>query len=109
MRSALPVLVLVLLPAVAFGQSTNTEALVQQRFDQQRAVALENRLNTLEAQVQTEQRITDLRAQRPLSDPGRPTSTPRPPESGMAGYASIPDAMLAASNARVREASQGKR
>ena len=107
MRFTLPVLVIVLFPAAAFGQPRDNDALVQQRFDQQRAVAAENRLNTLEAQVQTERRITDLRAQQPSPEPGARDT--RLPESSMAGYASIPDAMLADSNARVREASQGKR
>lgn len=111
MRIALPILVLALLPAAAaFGQSTtDLEFQVQQRFDQQRAVALENRLNTLEAKVQTEQRIGDLQSQRALLAFGKADAKPRATESGMAGYASIPDAALAASNARVREASQNKR
>lgn len=110
MRFTVPVLVLALLPAAAaFGQSTDLEFQVQQRFDQQRAVALENRLNTLEARTQTEQRIGDLHSQRAPLAYSKIDDKPRQPDSGMAGYASIPDAALAASNARVREASQNRR
>lgn len=107
----LAVLVLALFPAAAaFGQSVDNEALVQQRIDQQRAVALENRINTLEAKAQTEQRIGDLQAQRaPALGRTQSAVKPIPADYGMSAYASIPDAALAASNARVREASQNKR
>lgn len=77
-------------------------------IDRQRAVSLENDLNSLDARVQSQERMQGLQAQR------APTLAPldpdvKPPALNMGSYASIPDAVLAASNARVREASQNKR
>ena len=80
----------------------------QQQMQRQRSIALENQLNALDARVQSEQRLRDVQAARPpaFQSPADP-STPRPLTAG--GYASIPDAALAASNARVRAASQNRR
>jgi hypothetical protein len=81
----------------------------QQQMQRQRSIALENQLNALDARVQSEQRLRDVEATRPPAF-YRPTdpATPRPVTAG-GGYASIPDAALAASNARVRAASQNRR
>ena len=86
----------------------NQELQAQQMIDRQRSVALENDLNSLDARVQSQQRMQGLQAQ------GAPTLAPlasevKPPSLNMGSFASIPDAALAASNARVREASQNKR
>lgn len=80
----------------------------QQQMQRQRSIALENQLNTLDARVQSEQRLRDVEAARPPAF-YRPTdpATQRPVAGG--GFASIPDAALAASNARVRAASQNRR
>ncbi|MBA4013287.1 MAG: hypothetical protein C0481_15590 [Phenylobacterium sp.] len=86
----------------------NQELQAQQMIDRQRSVALENDLNSLDARVQSQERLQGLQDQR------GPTLAPlasevKPPPLNMGSYASIPDAALAASNARVREASQNRR
>jgi len=86
----------------------NQELQAQQMIDRQRSVTLENDLNALDARVQSQERLQGLQAQR------GPTLAPlasevKPPPLSMGSYASIPDAALAASNARVRESSQNKR
>jgi hypothetical protein len=80
----------------------------QQQMQQQRSIALENQFNALDARVQTEQRLRDVDAMR--TRPSLTTKAGTPPEAPGAGaFASMPDDMLAASNARVREASQNRR
>ena len=80
----------------------------QQQMQQQRSIALENQFNALDARVQTEQRLRDVDAMR--TRPSLTTKPGAPPETPAAGaFASMPDDMLAASNARVREASQNRR
>lgn len=78
-----------------------------QQMDRQRSIALENQVNALEARVQSEQRLRDFQATLPPPYVYRPGEVSRsaPP----AGYASIPDAALAASNARVKQALQTRR
>ena len=86
----------------------NQELQAQQMIDRQRSVALENDLNALDARIQSQERLQGLQAQRgPTLAPLDPEV--RPPPLNMGSYASIPDAALAASNVRVREASQNKR
>ena len=80
----------------------------QQQMQQQRSIALENQFNALDARVQTEQRLRDVDVMR--TRPSLTTKDGTPPETPAAGaFASMPDDMLAASNARVREASQNRR
>lgn len=96
-------------PAMAqpYGSVLNDPAYqAQQQIDRQRAIALENQLNTLEARVQSEQRLRTFEASLPPPDIQR---SDRPVAGGVAGYASIPDAALAASNERVRAASKNPR
>lgn len=84
----------------------------QQMLDRQRSVALENQLFSLEARVATEQRLRDLEVQQSRHAPpaALPPADYAPRTSPAAsGYASIPDESLAASNARVREASPNRR
>ncbi len=86
------------------------DATAQQMQQQQRAVALENQLNSLDAKVQTEQRLRDvdvMRTRPSLTLP--PKSPPAAEQVSLSGFAQMPDDMLAASNARVREASQNRR
>ena len=83
----------------------------QQMLDRQRSVALENQLFSLEARVATE-RLRDLEVQQSRHAPpaALPPADYAPRTSPAAsGYASIPDESLAASNARVREASRNRR
>ncbi|WP_421934842.1 hypothetical protein [Phenylobacterium sp.] len=80
----------------------------QQQLANQRAVALENQLNALEARQQTEARLRELEAQRATirlhPDDARPT--PNPAASLLPSNI---DAWMAASNARVRAAAENRR
>ena len=91
----------------------DAELQAQANLARQREVELTNRLSTLEARQQTDQALSDIAAlrQRPampsIYDPNAP-----PPERApvpAAAYASMPDAALAASNARVRAAAENRR
>ncbi|UTP38910.1 hypothetical protein M9M90_17040 [Phenylobacterium sp. LH3H17] len=81
----------------------------QQQLQNQRAVALENQMNALDARLGAEVRLRELR------DQARRPAMPEPyvPKSGAAlnlgPFPSIPDEALAASNRRVREASENRR
>ena len=85
------------------------DALNQQQIQLQRSVALENQLNTLDAKVQTDQRLRDIDAIRTRPSLTAPSGPPAVGTKNDDGYVSIPDDMLAASNARVRAASQNRR
>jgi hypothetical protein len=75
----------------------------------QRDVELTNRLSTLESRLQTDQALRDIDALR--QRPAVPAHDPKAPLPRVApgGYASIPDAKLAASNAAVRAAANNRR
>lgn len=113
-RLALSLAILAVSAPAALAQVDHRSAmrdldlLNQQQMQQQRSIALENQYNALDARVQTEQRLRDVDVMRT-----RPSLTTKPgaqPEAPGAGaFASMPDDMLAASNARVREASQNRR
>lgn len=104
-------------PAAAQDPATNAilqlremERNAQQDLARQRAMALENDLNALDARLKTEQRLRDLEARGPAVPPppailprARPSATPPP------AYPAIPDAALAASRARIAEASRNRR
>jgi hypothetical protein len=88
------------------------ELLSQQQTLRERNIALENQLFNLETRLDTQQRMRELDRQQarhaPVSQiPSDPGAARRSPDLG--GYASIPDDRLAASNARVREASRNRR
>ncbi|WP_312161443.1 hypothetical protein [Phenylobacterium sp.] len=87
----------------------NQQYQAQQMIDRQRAIALENQLNTLDARIQSQERLQGLEAMRPRSTPAPLESAVQPPALSMSNFASIPDAALASSNARVRAASQNRR
>ena len=86
------------------------EIFSQQQSARQRTIELENRLNALEARLQTDRSLRDLEVQQYRHLPPRsiPPDDARPSPAA-AGYASIPDDRLARSNARVREASRNRR
>ena len=88
----------------AFSRDRELELRAQQDMARQRMNALQNEVQALEGQVRTEQALRDLRERR---DPPRlgPREARQPGAGIPAGYASIPDETLAASNARVRAAS----
>lgn len=74
------------------------------------AVGIQNQMQTLDAQLRTQQSLSDVRAQ--SYSPRLPAPQGVPPAAGAAPYidtsklASIPDDKLAASTRRVREASR---
>jgi hypothetical protein len=98
--------------AQAALQMREMELNTQQDLARARAVALENQLSTLDAQVQTRQRLNDLEAhglRLPLPAPVAPV---RPVEAARLKpdiYPSIPDEALAASRARIAAASRNRR
>ncbi|WP_293676792.1 hypothetical protein [uncultured Phenylobacterium sp.] len=102
-------------PAAAQSTLADVENLrAQQEAAARRAVALSNELGALESRLRTEQAITDLRIQRegvrvpelPYTDVTTPSSTSAAVPRNLP---SIPDAALADSNRRVRDASQPRR
>jgi hypothetical protein len=91
----------------------DAELQAQADLARQRNIDLNNRLSTLEARQQTNQALSDIAAMRQqptlptIYDPNAP-----PPLRGAVpagAYASIPDSVLAASNARVRAAAANRR
>ena len=95
-----------------FRFARENELMMQQQALQQRQVAVETQIQALEGRVATEQRLRELDAQRyspAVRIPSDPALNPqRPPPQASGGFASIPDDRLAASNARVREASRNR-
>lgn len=82
---------------------------MQQEQARQRDVGLANELNMLDSRVRADQAVRDLQALRlrpplPPSDPNAPL-----PVLDTGQLAQIPDAALAASNARVRAAAANRR
>lgn len=119
MRAALVLALTLAAPAAAFGQDLNSMMLenqmrAEQEMARQRGVALHNEFMALDARVRSEQAIRDaqvqgrtLRLPTPSERQPPPAATAPPFDPGQ--IASIPDEALAASNARVREASQNRR
>jgi hypothetical protein len=99
----------------AYALTLQRDAELQAQADRarQREVELNNRLSTLEARQQTDQALSDIAAMR--QRPNLPTiydpNAPPPLRAAVpaSAYASIPDAVLADSNARVRAASANRR
>ena len=117
---AVPILAVMALAAPAAAQDpyalrVQRDAELQAQADhaRQRSIELNNRLSTLEAQQQTNQSLNDIAAMR--QRPDLPTiydpNVPPPPPAALppGSYASIPDSILADSNARVRAAAANRR
>lgn len=89
----------------------NLDLMAQQQQELQRSVALENEINTLDARVQSAERLRAVETSRTnpslLLPPSDPNARTAPSSTG--NFASIPDAALADSQQRVKEASQNKR
>jgi hypothetical protein len=119
MRRALILLALAAVAGPAAAQDPATDAILQLRqaeqeaqhdLARQRAMALENDLNALDARLKTEQRLRDLEARGPTVAPPPvilPQAKPSPQQAS--AWPSIPDAALAASRARIAEASRNRR
>jgi hypothetical protein len=89
-----------------------TEEMGRHDLDSARALGLETRLNALDAQIQTDQRLLDLRRNNldPALQP--PVAPPRPvPTASLdaSRFPSIPDKALAESRARILAASRNRR
>lgn len=85
---------------------------MQQQLAQQRAIAQSNELMALESRLRTEQAVRDLEFQRALPPrlPQLPYPAGAPPARiDTSKLPSIPDAALADSNRRVRDASENRR
>jgi hypothetical protein len=121
MRASLAVLVItaagfVAVPAAAQIYQSLTWAndalrLADQQALRQRDITITNDLARLDAQLQTNQALAGLAAQRaPVVLPTMPlNSNAPPPMIDVSKLASIPDAALAASNARVRAAAENRK
>jgi hypothetical protein len=119
---ALALIAALAVAAPAAAQDLNTlnqaqldDLRMQQQMLQQRSIALSNELMAAEARLRADQAILGLQLQRAL--PARVPELPYPvyvPAAAPAKFdasklPSIPDAALAASNERVRAASENKR
>lgn len=95
----------------ALVRAHDAERLAAEQAARQRDIALTNELNRLQAQVQTNQALSDLAAQRiGPAVPAVPLNPKSPPPViDLSKLASIPDAILADSNAKVRAASENRR
>jgi hypothetical protein len=97
----------------ALGLQRDAALQAQADLARQREVDLTNRLSTLEARQQTDQALSDIAALRArpsvprIYDPNTPPALSAAVPAG--AYASIPDSVLATSNARVRAAAANRR
>lgn len=96
---------------LALSQARDAERVAAEVAARQRDIALTNEISVLQARVQSEQALNDVAALR-----GRPTLPtvvldPKapPPNIELSRLASIPDAALADSNAKVRAAADNHR
>ena len=121
MRASVILLVLTLAAGLAAPASAQPFRSLERARDAQaqaeavaarnRDIAITNELSSLQARIQTEQALSNLQAQRispPVPtvafDPDAP-----PPKIDISQMASIPDAALAQSNARIRAAADNRR
>jgi hypothetical protein len=90
----------------------DAELQAQADLARQREVELNNRLSTLEARQQTDQALRDIQAlrQRPTLPTIYDPNAEPPPRAAIptGAFVSIPDDVLAASNARVRAAAANR-
>ncbi|HEY0436159.1 MAG TPA: hypothetical protein VGC92_05935 [Phenylobacterium sp.] len=89
----------------------DAERVAAEQAARHRDIVIGNELSRLDAQVQTNQALAGLAAQRaPVYLPAvRANPNAPPPMIDVSKLASIPDAALAESNAKVRAASQNRR
>lgn len=97
---------------LALSLAHDAERAAADQAARQRDVAITNELSRLDSQVQTNQALAGLAAQR--APVALPTILPRDPKAlapavDMGRFASIPDAALADSNAKVRAASANRK
>ncbi|MDB5434902.1 MAG: hypothetical protein JWR47_1159 [Phenylobacterium sp.] len=87
--------------------SQDASRIADQQAARSRDIAITNDLSTLQARVQTDQGLSDLAALR--APPAVLPAGAAPPMIDTSKLASIPDAELAASNARIRAAADNRR
>jgi hypothetical protein len=98
-------------PYRALERAREAQAFADQQAARNRDVTVTNELSTLQAQLQADQALGLLQAQR--TTPSVPTVAlgphAAPPVVDTSKLASIPDATLAQSNARIRAAAANRR
>ncbi len=96
---------------LALTQAHDAERVAAEAAARQRDIALTNEISVLQARVQTEQALNDIAALR--ARPTLPTVVLDPKAAAanvdLSRLASIPDAALADSNAKVRAASANRK
>ena len=96
---------------LALTQAREAERIAAEAAARQRDIALTNEISVLQARLQSEQALSDIAA--PRAHPTLPTVAldPKapPPKIDLSKLASIPDATLADSNAKVRAAADNRR
>lgn len=87
----------------------DTQRAFEARAARDRDIALTNELAVMQAQARTQQTLSDIAAARiaPLAPPRDPRAPL--PKLDLSQLAEIPDAVLAASNARARAAADNRR
>lgn len=98
-------------PYRAFSQSQDAERIAADAAARQRDIALTNEITALQARAQSEQALSDIAAlrARPVLPAVALDPTAPPPKIDLSRLASIPDAALADSNAKVRAAADNRR
>ncbi len=97
-------------PFAGVALDRDAQLAVEAQAARDRNIALHNELIALESRIQTDQAIANLAAQHTTAAPlilFNPKAPPKPIEPGQ--WAQIPDAALAASNARAVAASENRR
>lgn len=103
-------------PAAAQGFSTGDQILLddlrmRQQAAERRAIEQANQLMALEARLQAERSVLELKAQ--AAAPPLPQASDLAPLPGASGaplkFPSVPDAALAESNRRIRDAANNRR
>lgn len=92
--------------------SQDAARIADQQAARSRDITITNDLSTLQSRVQTDQALSDiaaLRAHPTLPAAAPPPNVPPPPNLDTSQLVSIPDAELAASNARVVAAANNRR
>lgn len=95
-------------PYVDLQRDLDARTVAGRQTAKEHDTALRNELTTLQASEQTRELLADIAAK--TARPAMPTFDPRhPPRADKLQFAQIPDAALAASNARAVAASENRR
>jgi hypothetical protein len=86
----------------------DSQVRASQAMTNRQAVIQQNQLSVLDSQLRTEQSLGDIRSQSYTPTIPPPPAGAAPPMIDTSQLATIPDDKLAASNARVRAAAEGR-